>query len=170
MTQATPLYRAVVLEIERLRIAAGWPSWQLDDHAGAQDGFWQKALHPDTASGRQARWETLQLYLDALVPDGFDVEIKRKNGASLDATRHPSKIRHIRAQYHKKTQRDIMRELSQKGSAKGGIARAKNQGKRKLSAIGKMGARARWEAVRRRGQEIAAKIEKGSRGSKQWPS
>ncbi|XKH38217.1 hypothetical protein ACIU1J_27490 [Azospirillum doebereinerae] len=45
----------------------------LDDRAGGSDGYWAKALHADTPSGRQAGWAILQDYADALFPAGCNL-------------------------------------------------------------------------------------------------
>lgn len=164
MTDATSLYRAVMLEVERHRIAAGWPSHELDDRAGTQDGFFQKALHPDTKSGRQAQWATVQLFVDALMPEGFEVIIRRKKGASLTAAQASQKIRFIRAPHDRKTQRELMREIGRLGASKGGRKRAAKLGKRARRRIAKLAAHARWrKAIEKRGAEIAADIEKATR-------
>lgn len=144
MTEATCLYRAVMLEIERHRIAAGWPSHELDDRAGTQDGFFQKALHPDTKSGRQAQWPTVQLFIDALMPDGFDVRIVPKKGASVSAVKHPGKIRFIRAQVDRRTQREVMSQIGRLGALKSNANRKQKLGKRRLRRIARHAAKTRW--------------------------
>jgi hypothetical protein len=63
---STPLYRMLMSEIERRRLELGWPMWKVDDSAGTQDGYDAKCLHPQTPNGRRARWETLQLIVNAL--------------------------------------------------------------------------------------------------------
>jgi hypothetical protein len=78
----TPLYRSLLLAIERRRRQLGWPSSYLDDRAGTQDGYFQKILHADAPSGRCARWETLQLVVDALFPDGINL-LASNNPAQL---------------------------------------------------------------------------------------
>ncbi len=48
-----------------------------------QDGYTAKLLHPDTPTGRQARYETLELLLRAVYPDGYVLTIRpRREGAS----------------------------------------------------------------------------------------
>lgn len=75
ITPATALYKATVAQI-RVRIKElGLTMWQCDDKAGLQDGYTAKLLNPDTPSGRQAGWDTLQLLVDALWPDGFEIEM-----------------------------------------------------------------------------------------------
>jgi hypothetical protein len=133
----TSIYRAIVLELERHRIAANWTSSQLDDAAGVQDGYFQKILHADSPSGRQAQWATIQLFVDALLPDGFDAEIRRQPGGCMGASKLDSKIKALRAQYHQPTQRDRMRELAKLRSA--GMSAARR------SDIARQAAMARWQ-------------------------
>lgn len=64
------LYLALVQALDARRRALGWTCEQLDDAAGGQDRYWSKCLHADTPSGRQAGWDTLQDYCDALFPAG----------------------------------------------------------------------------------------------------
>lgn len=71
--QATPLYLCIIEQL-RDRIAwLGWPMWVCDSKSGLQDGYTAKVLNPDTPSGRMADWPTLQLLIDALYPDGFQL-------------------------------------------------------------------------------------------------
>ncbi|MBP2290761.1 hypothetical protein [Azospirillum rugosum] len=48
---------------------------KLDDRAGANDGYFAKILHADTPSGRQAGWEMLDLYAQALFPGGVSAAL-----------------------------------------------------------------------------------------------
>lgn len=64
------LYLEVVRALDARRRALGWSMAYLDDRAGTNDGYFAKCLHADTPSGRQAGWEILQLYADALFPAG----------------------------------------------------------------------------------------------------
>jgi hypothetical protein len=47
---------------------------EVDDAAGLHDGFYSKLLHADRPSGRQVRWETLQLVITALFPAGLELK------------------------------------------------------------------------------------------------
>ncbi len=67
----TQLYRMVMTELEDRRLERGWPAWMLDDKAGVQDGYSQKMVHVDTPSGRQAGWQTVDLLMQALFPNGY---------------------------------------------------------------------------------------------------
>lgn len=144
MTQATAIYRAVMVEIERRRLQLGWPMWRLDDAAGTQDGYYGKALYADTKSGRQCRWDTLDLYFLALFPEGYDVVIKPKKGGYMSTLKQRSKIRAAAAYTSDKLMRERMSEIGKIGGSKGGKARAKRIGKRRRRAIAKMGGKARW--------------------------
>jgi hypothetical protein len=140
VTRATALYRQVMVEVERRRLQLGWPAWELDDVAGTQDGHFMKCLWADTPSGRQARWETVQLLLDAMFPLGFDLIIKpKKNGCVFGRPSQQQKIREAKATVDRKTYRELQRE---RGLA-GGAARAKKLSKKRRIEIAKQGARAR---------------------------
>ena len=67
------LYLEIVAALDARRRALGWTCAQLDDAAGAQDGYFAKCLHADTPSGRVAGWDMLQYYVDALWPAGCSV-------------------------------------------------------------------------------------------------
>lgn len=119
--RATPVYRALLLEIERQRQAIGISMDALSDEAGFADRYYAKALHPDTPSGRQARWETVQEMLDALFPGGFDIEIRAKTGVCLSAQDLRRKIKFAAADRDPVTRRKLMAEIGRLG----GQARAK---------------------------------------------
>jgi hypothetical protein len=157
MNSATALYRAFIIECERRRRQLGWPAWKLDDASGVQDGYSQKMAHPDSPSGRQARWETLQLIVDALFPYGFDLILRPKNGCVLDAASQQRKIRFAVATVDRKAQRELMRELGMKG----GRARAESISQSRIEAIALKGARARAKLLppeqRREQARLAAK-------------
>jgi hypothetical protein len=74
-------------------------------------------LHVDRPSGRQARWETLQLVVSALFPGGFDVEIKHKAGDPLTAENHRLKVMFVAADNNRLSRRELMRELGKRGAA-----------------------------------------------------
>jgi hypothetical protein len=88
---------------------------QVADRAGVGDRYWSKALYPDTPSGRQARWDTLQDIVDALYPAGFDVEIRPKTGLRLGPKELRCKIAFAASAIDKKSQREMMRALGKKG-------------------------------------------------------
>ena len=108
----------------------------------------------DTPSGRQARWDTLQLLVDALWRNGFDLEIKERKGSYFPPSKHRDRIHNAAAFYgDKRVLREYMGELSKKGAAKGGRTRAAQLSKRRRRAIARIAARARWSKARVR--EIA---------------
>jgi hypothetical protein len=133
-----PFYRAIVLEIERRRLALGISMDECSDRAGVADRYWSKALYPNTPSGRVAKWETIQDIVDALFPAGYDVVIKPKVGLRLDAEQLRCKIKFAAASAStdRKLQRQLMAELGHKG----GIARRekyKNMTKEERQRIAK---------------------------------
>lgn len=110
-----PFYRAIVLEMERQRLARGLSMQEVCDRAGVADYYWSKALHASTPTGRQAKWETLQDLLDALFPEGADVLIKPKVGMRLSAADLRCKIKSAAALTNSKSQREFMRALGRAG-------------------------------------------------------
>lgn len=136
--KVVPLYRAVMLEFERRRLHLGLSMEALSDRVGFADRYYAKTLYPDTPSGRQARWETLQEIADALFPEGYDIEIRPKTGLRLGAEDLKCKIRFAAAPTDRKSQRDLMRELGRKGAA----ARAKLPANR-LKQIARLAAKTR---------------------------
>lgn len=80
----TAVYLAFMLQgIEPWR-KRRYPSMEnFSEFSGLADRSYQKLLHPDTPSGRQAQWQTLQSIVDVVFPDGFDIEIKPKSGPRL---------------------------------------------------------------------------------------
>jgi hypothetical protein len=111
-----PFYRAIVLEIERRRLALGISMDEVSDRAGIADRFYGKALHPNTPSGRQAKWETIQDIVDAIFPEGVDVILRPKVGLRLNAEQLRCKIKFAKAATtDRKLQRQLMAELGKKG-------------------------------------------------------
>lgn len=86
--------------------------WRCDDLSGVQDGYTAKMLHPDTPSGRQASWPTLDLVMRALFPDGYDIIFKPRDGRralKLTAPRNPTVGARERA---------IMQKMGRRGGLK----------------------------------------------------
>lgn len=75
MTTSTPIYDAIMWEVRKQILELGLTMKQCDDVSGNQDGHTAKMLHPDTPSGRQARWETLQNLVEAIYAGGYKVKI-----------------------------------------------------------------------------------------------
>jgi hypothetical protein len=117
MTDATPVYRAIILECERRRVALGMSMEKFSEFAGLPDRYYAKALRVDEPSGRQASWSTLQIIVDCLFPDGFDVQLKPKVGAQLDALSLMFKTRYEQSLGNGKTRREHMAEIGRKGAA-----------------------------------------------------
>jgi hypothetical protein len=148
--QPTALYCAVIAEMERRRLELGWPMWQLDDKAGTQDGYYAKCLYPGTPSGKRARWETLQLIVDALFPQGVNVTIEpthkgdMRSAVSIDkgVNTNAVMVRHWRHS-------QFFRALG----AKGGKAYANNVSARDRSRNARRAARARWARHRMNGHQ-----------------
>lgn len=141
---ATSIYLAIVQEFERRRRALGLPMWKVDEAAGGSSRYFAKMLYPETPSGRQSSWAIVQLYADALFPDGFTVRIDAGRQGSLLAGKHRVAVRFMGVRYDIEARQDWMRELSQKGAKKGGHARAKSLSKRRRKQIAKRAARKRW--------------------------
>jgi hypothetical protein len=151
MTDATPVYRAIVLELERRRIALGMSMERLSEVAGLADRAYSKMVHPEGRGGRVAQWQTLQRVVDALFPDGVDVAIKGERGRQLTA---------LLARYHfnvaralnGKHIREHMSALAQRITREQRIAAYKKIPKPKRKEIARLGgiARARQLAISRK--------------------
>ncbi len=151
---STAIYRILMMEFERQRLALGISMAQVDDLAGTQDGYYAKMLYPDTPLGRQARWDTVQDVADALFGRGFSVQMMASEAVGVSAptlekgaSANALKNRHWR---HSKHYAEI--------GAKGGAARAKKLTKEQIVAIGKKGG-IKWRrmcAARRKGQKHLA--------------
>jgi hypothetical protein len=152
INRATEIYRAITLECERRRQQLGWPMWQVDDASGLNDGHYAHCLHVDRVTGRQARWETLQLVISALFPAGFDLEIKHKVGDPLTAENHRLRIMFAAADHNRLSRRELMRELGKRGAA----ARKKKLGNRARTKIAKRASRA---AAVKRSERAAARAQ-----------
>jgi hypothetical protein len=139
-----PLYRLVMLELERRRRQLGISMERICEIAGTADRSFSKALYPEAANGRVAQWITLQIYADVLWPDGLDIEIRPRNGPKLTAMSMKYQIAHIAANHDRLAQRNLMRELSQKAA----VARVSKIPERKRIAIARKAAKARWRKPR----------------------
>jgi hypothetical protein len=133
---------------------------QVADRAGVADRYYSKARWADSPSGRQARWETLQDVVDALFPEGYDVEIRPKVGLRLDAEQLRCKIKFAAAPKDSRSHRELMRELGRMG----GIARRekyKTMPREKRMAIAKKARKTRRKnrALRSQLQRLAASAE-----------
>lgn len=147
--RATPLYRSVMLEVERWRIALNLPMEKFCEYAGLPDRYYPKALGADMPSGRQAHWRSVQIMLDAMMPDGFDLQIVPKRGAVLTADSLKAKLLQLRAPLNPRSQRELMRELGRAGRAKQLSAGRGQQSPAQRSKIARNAARSRWARWRR---------------------
>lgn len=144
---STPVYRALMAALEGRRLELGWSMATVNDESGLQDGFFSKMIYPDTPSGRQARWETVQLAVEALFGSGFVISIvpgddqnRRLTSAPViddSASANARKIRHWRHSRH-------FAELGRLG----GRARAAKLGKDKMSKIARLAQRKRRKRER----------------------
>lgn len=130
------VYRALMLAIDRRRNQLGISMEALDDLAGCQDRYLAKCLHVDAPSGRQARWETVQLFVDALFPDGFDLQLIPKSGRGFEAARYKVLIRWGQTVHNRKSLSEIMSDVAK--------VRAERLSPERRSAIARKAARARW--------------------------
>lgn len=73
---AAECYRRFVAALEERRRELGLPMAQVDDLAGLQDGFFPKLIFPDAPNGRQSRWETVDLVVQALFGTGYRIKIE----------------------------------------------------------------------------------------------
>lgn len=81
--QSTGLYRSFMIQIRRQIKALGWTMWMCDERCGLPPGYTAKALHPDTASGRQAKWDQLEKFVSGLFGGEVYVEVRKKIPASV---------------------------------------------------------------------------------------
>jgi hypothetical protein len=117
MTAATPIFRAIMLECERRRIALGMSMEKFSEFAGLPDRYYAKALRADEPSGRQASWATMQVIFDALFPDGYDLCVNARSGPMLDALSMQYKVRYEQSMANGKTRRQHLSEIGRKGGA-----------------------------------------------------
>lgn len=149
MTAATPIYRAIMLEIERRRVALGLPMAQFCEFAGLPDRYYSKALHADEPSGRRAQWSTLQIIVQALFRNGFDLEIRARPGPAISEESLKAKLLQLKATVDPKSQRQLMRELGMRGAARPGLKiKRRKLRKWRRRAIAKRAAKIRWEKAK----------------------
>lgn len=112
---ATALYRAIMLEVERRRIELGITMLDLDEIAGTQSGYYGKCQAVDAKSGRQARWETVDLFVQALFPAGMRIKIDQCDDGQLSAASYRRKIVFAAAASGKRNVRSLMLDLAKEG-------------------------------------------------------
>lgn len=152
----TPVYRAVIAEAARHLLPMDISLDKASEFAGLPDRFLNKALNPDTPSGRQMGWRSLQTFFDLIFPDGFELRIKRKAGPQFDALSLKYAMRYDKAFAKAKTRREMLAEWGRKGGLKhsaatmaklgrrGARARRKKLPKEVRSELARRAARARW--------------------------
>lgn len=138
--KATRFYLALCEALNSRKEHLGWPYHQCDDRSGLNDGHSAKLLHPNTPSGRQGRWETMQLLVDAMFPKGVRIVLIAEgedmpSALSIPETSpaNPAAMRHWRLSRH-------FRELGRKGGKAYG--ERTSPAKRKRQA--RRAAKARW--------------------------
>lgn len=96
---STAIYRALMEAFETRRrelgLSMNTDEIGLNDLAGAADGYYAKMIFPDTPSGRQARWETVDEFASVLFGAGYSIEIipghlNRKTLTALSLIPNPS--------------------------------------------------------------------------------
>ena len=141
----TSFYVALVRALDRRIRTLGWTMKYCDDRSGLQDGYTAKLLHPGTPSGRQARWETLQLLIDALYPAGVKVVIQAADGEMLNRLSMPDERRVVRPSDARKI--DIL-AMSRKGGLASAKARVVKLPPALRKRVARQAARARWRRER----------------------
>ncbi len=110
--EATALYNAIVLELERRRLHVGISMERMSDLAGSAERSYAKILYPDTVSGRVARWETLQAYMQVLFCEGFVLRIEPTTTGMLTAEGTKRRILQEAATWDRSSRRRLMRDLA----------------------------------------------------------
>lgn len=144
----TAIYRQIMLEVEARRLALGLPMEKFSDWAGVPERYYPKALLPDTPSGRQASWETLQTIIDALFPQGFEVVIKSKPGNVIGAKDMKAELLKLRERANPKTHRELMSEYARKATFENRQRGRMKLSKRQRRKAAKIAALERWRRVR----------------------
>lgn len=132
------LYDNIVWELRKEIMKLGLTMQECDDLAGVQEGYTAKCLHPDTASGRQAKWDTLEMLIRAVFKGDYRLKI-RSQKRMLSGLSTIEKA---------KTRGDIgrlaIRDFSWFAGQRGGIARTQSQSPSQRSKQARRAARARW--------------------------
>jgi hypothetical protein len=114
---STLVYRTFVAALDQRRLELGLPMAQVDDIAGLQDGFFAKLAAPDTPHGRQSRWESVDLVVQALFGTNYRIQIIPENfraPARLETRAKPrAKILNVKHWRHRKLFQDLGRKGAQ---------------------------------------------------------
>jgi hypothetical protein len=146
LTDATPIYRSVMLECERRRQQLGVSMDRFSEFAGLPDRAYAKMVWPDGVAGRQATWESVQRVIDALFPDGFDLMVKPRKGPELDKLSMKFKARFGQPFRAGKAIREHMSELSRRATPEARSRGRKQHIERaRRREIARLAANARWK-------------------------
>lgn len=152
VSTSNAFYRAIMLELERKRLAMGLSQDRLSELMGVAERSYSKMLWPDSPSGRLATWDKLQKAIEVLFADGFEVVVRA--GCTLTDTTPGTKrlIRQAAAHYDRRTSRELMIDIGRLVTREIRVKGRKKIPARKRRAIAKRAARERW--LRRRGKQI----------------
>jgi hypothetical protein len=146
LADVVPLYNAIVCELERRRRAAGIPMERMSELAGTADRSYAKLLSPESASGRIGNWRTLQMVVDVLFCEGFELRIVPSSEPRIDSPGTRRRIIEEASSWDRKTPR----ELSIENGRAGGKARLVKMTAEQRREVSMKAARVRW--ARRRAQ------------------
>lgn len=144
---STAIYRAIMLAVETRRQEVAISMMEVDEIAGTQSGYYGKAAYPDTPNGRQARWETMDLIVEALFGRGYEIiivpgsdENRRLHSAlriDQSASANALKIRHWRHTKH-------FQDLGRRGAIAGHLKRSESMRSKMARKIAKI----RWKKAK----------------------
>lgn len=174
MTTPTAIYESLMWEIRKHLHDLGMTMRQCDNVSGLQDGYVAKMMHPNTDSGRQAHWRTVQELIDALYPGGVRITIRpiaamaqikqsinRKLANETDVLSGLSMADGMAKKGH--LGRMQLRDLASMAGRKGNESRNRKLTPRQRQILARKAIRARWRKVRRKAAEITATIEASER-------
>lgn len=143
----TAFYVSLTAALDRRIRVLRWTMRQCDDASGLQDGFTAKLLNAASPGGRQVRWETLQLLVDALYPSGVKVVLQALDGnmQALASIEVPAATPPRKAMYVPTTEK--AREMAE--------LRAKSQTPERRRIIAIRASVKRWDKVRAERQNVA---------------
>jgi hypothetical protein len=113
---STAIYRALMVALDDRRVKLDLSMERVNDLAGLQDGFWAKMADPDTEHGRQSKWESVDLVVEALFGTDYEISIKPRNyrNPPEQPTRAQPSAKAARPRIHWR-HRKIFAELGKKG-------------------------------------------------------
>lgn len=137
---STPLYNAIVLELEKRRVALGLSLEAVSHLMGHADRYYSKLVNPETPSGRRAGWDVLQTAVDVLFFEGFKVRISHDKDGVPAGAGIKRKVLAEAANYDPAARRKWLAEIT----SLGGKARMQKLSPEGRKALAKKAARARW--------------------------